>query len=311
MNLYFALARQAMCAGMRLLGAQHGDRVAVPKFICSDVPKSLVHEGLHVVYYDITTELQPDTTQSPPDARFMLIVNYFGFPADIDSVKTKWGFADQQLVEDNAHGLLSCDQDGRLLGHRSSVGFTSFRKSLRVSDGGILHVSPTVSINTESELLEPVHRPKSVGQKCRRSISALSTTLHLPLMNTSRLIKRALGLSRSRPFDPSSIIPDAVSTDSLQTLKSCNATNEAARRVSLYEELLPLVTRYGGQAIHPSLSKGTVPYALPFFATPAVAKRVQQQLWLRDREVFRWPDLPITPGHQASWYANVYLISFL
>ena len=312
MNIHFALARQAMCAGFRILGARPGDRIAVPAFICSDVPAALVHDGYQLDYYDIQQSLQPDLSQPKPQADFLLVVNYFGFPADVASVTQRWGFDLRQIIEDNAHGLFSRDQEGRVLGQRTALGFTSFRKSLRVGDGGTLHVnSPLLVELAAAEQLEPISRAPSVGGRLRQFGAQLSEQTRLPLMNLLRTTKRAVVRGAVQPFDETTRYPSPASSQSLAVLHSCNPVEECRRRVSIYQRILPQIVAAGGQPIFRTLPSGVAPYALPFFSTTHVAQRVQRDLWLRNFEVFPWPNLPQIDRDYPSWYQHVHLVSFL
>ena len=312
MNLYFALARQAMCEGLRLLGATRGSRIAVPRFICSDVTASLCCEGYLVVTYEITNQLQPDFSSPRPDAEYVLIVNYFGFACDVDSVVRIWGFTARQILEDNAHGLFSRDSGNRWLGQRTAIGFTSFRKTIRVRDGGILSVNdPALATIAGSRELKPEPRPNPWGLTFRYLSAALSHRTGIPLMNISRKVKRQFVEVTVESFDSYSRVPTAVSTSSLATLEACDVTAETMRRRSLYERLVPVVERCGGIALFPDLPKGVVPYALPLLARPETLKEVRRALWRRDLEVFQWPDLPPNDFQLPEWQRHLALVSFL
>jgi len=312
MNLYFALARQAMCEGLRLLGATQGSRIAVPRFICSDVTASLCCEGYLVVPYEITNQLQPDFSSPRPDAEYVLIVNYFGFACDVNSVVRVWGFTARQILEDNAHGLFSRDSENRWLGQRTAIGFTSFRKTIRVRDGGILSVNDsTLAMIAESRELQPEARPNPWGLTFRHLSAALSHRTGLPLMNISRMVKRRFVGVSAQSFDSDSRVPTAVSSSSLTALEACDVKAETMRRRSLYERLVPLVERCGGIALFPDLPKGVVPYALPLLARPETLKELRRALWRRDLEVFQWPDLSPNDLQLPEWQRHLSLVSFL
>ena len=312
MNLYFALARQAMSAGFRILGARSGDRIAIPAFICADVPATLTLDGYEVVYYDVNESLQPDVTRNAPRADFLLLVNFFGFPVDIRSVESDWGFSPDRIVEDNAHGLFSCDQDGRALGQRTVIGFTSFRKTLRVADGGILHINNQGFVErAATERLEPLTRSLSFAQRARQTGDWVSGWSHLPLMNLLRFTKRLVIPKNTQFFDESTRHASPASTASIEALNSCYPDTERQRRRVLYQSLLPQIVAAGGKPLIVDLANGISPYALPFFSSPHVARRVQRRVWLRNFEVFPWPNLPVRECVLPDWYRNVYLVNFL
>jgi len=312
MILYYALGRQAMCEGLRILGATVGSRIAVPRFICSDVVASLSHEGYITVPYEITRDLQADVASPRPTAEYIILVNYFGFAADVDLVANTWGFTRRQILEDNAHGLFSRDSNDCLLGQRTTVGFTSFRKSIRVRDGGMLLINDASLANiAEFQKFTPVSRQTPRSLTFRRLSVALSKRSGIPLMNIARGAKRKVLRTIPQAFDPESRVPSAVSVTSLAALRLCDATTESERRRALYRALVPVVEDCGAEILFDRLPDGVVPYALPFLAPQTTVRRVRRALWLRNLEVFPWPDLPPDDSLSPNWQHQLHLVSFL
>mgnify|MGYP003896109965 FL=1 len=71
----------------------------------------------------------------------MLAVNYFGFAQDLSPFREYCSTTGATLIEDNAHGFLSKDSAGNLLGTRADLGITSIRKTFRLVNGAALYVS--------------------------------------------------------------------------------------------------------------------------------------------------------------------------
>lgn len=312
MNLYFQLARQALNVGVKVLGGVEGSVIAVPRFICADVPETLRRLGYEVAYYDTTPDLQPDFHTSAPRCDYLVAVNYFGFPVDIEKLTSQWNIPYSRIIEDNAHGQYSRDSQGRLLGFRTRVGFTSFRKTLRTIDGGILHVNDRdLESLLGTEALVPQARSSSPGLLFRKLANQIQRTTHLPVMNLARSIKRTASRGEVASFDPLSASPTAVSQASLDRLQSTDAESEVLRRRGKYASIAPTIDSCGGRLMFPNLPLGVSPYGIPFIATQDTANRIQRALWWNGLEVFSWPDLPRDCGQISGWQRQVRIVSFL
>ena len=71
----------------------------------------------------------------------LLAVNYFGFAQDLAPFREYCLRTGATLIEDNAHGFLSKDTSGVLLGTRADLGITSIRKTFRLVNGAALYFS--------------------------------------------------------------------------------------------------------------------------------------------------------------------------
>ncbi|NBY56886.1 MAG: hypothetical protein EBQ57_00865 [Actinobacteria bacterium] len=145
-RLYYAYARHALVTALKLVRVQEGSSVLVPDFICRDVLASLHAVGSKPRFYTIGDDLQISTTQSLPRAAAIIVVNYFGFPADLQRVR-EVASSETTIIEDNAHGWLSADRDGTPLGSRTDVGVTSVRKTIRLPDGAFVEWRDTAHLD--------------------------------------------------------------------------------------------------------------------------------------------------------------------
>jgi len=139
---YYSLARWALVDALRACGVGDGDRVLLPGLICKEVLASISVLDAISVFYPVSPQLRPScSADDMTEAKAILAVNYFGFPQDLAVFHRYRQRTGAALIEDNAHGLLSRDTNGELLGARGDAGLFSFRKTISVPDGGALVVN--------------------------------------------------------------------------------------------------------------------------------------------------------------------------
>ena len=135
---YFSLGRFAMKQALVACGVGENDSVMLPSFICRDVLAAINELGAKATFYDVNKKLEPIGLDSAPKSKAIIAVNYFGFPQSLEPFEKYCINSGAKIIEDNAHGVLSRDTDNQLLGQRTEYGITSFRKSVRTSDGAML-----------------------------------------------------------------------------------------------------------------------------------------------------------------------------
>lgn len=158
-----------------MTGVGPGCEVLLPAFICRDVLASINHLGASAVFYQVDRSLSPLELVKRDSIKAVIAVNYFGFPQDLEPFISYANETGVGIVEDNAHGWLSKDSEGRLLGLRTAVGITSFRKTIRVVDGAVLHVSDHANnsvspqqVNTNIDLLPLAFRIRRFSARIER-----------------------------------------------------------------------------------------------------------------------------------------------
>lgn len=313
-NVRFAYARHALVAAFRHLGARPGDVVAIPEFICRDVLASLHHVDVRPHYYPVGRDLRPLNSSIEESIPFVLMVNYFGFPQNIDEFRLKWPNA--QIIEDNAHGYLSRDEHGLELGTRTEAGVTSCRKTILSPDGAILY---TLSqFDTEDDFTIDSRRP-SLGFIARASASRLERATGVPvnfvLRSTLRALRKArTGSSLPRPDEQSEYaLPRDVlmSHEALKILERVDSECEVNRRRQLFEECMEIASKEGVEGIFKKLPKGCAPYGFPFFA-PTPVPSLDRFARRKHCEVIGWPDLPSAISVPADhFYRHVRVVNFL
>lgn len=311
---HWSLARHALVEALRSCGATGGATVLLPSFVCRDLLGAVAAAGARHAYYDVDECLHPGDL--PAGARAVLAVDYFGFAAPMEPFRDYCRAQGAVLIEDNAHGLLSRDADGALLGTRGDLGILSMRKSLRLADGGaLLDCRPGAAHD------EPACDPSAGqgGAGLRAAMASVERRTGLPVMAAMRAGVRAARRAAGRPVLPSSGDEDerrvpgspAISCSSLERLSRADAPHEAERRRELWREVTAdLDGARGVRLIHDRLPDGTVPYGV---AVHADSDDVLRAVARRHRATaMTWPALPadVAPAAPAH-YRDVRLVNFL
>jgi hypothetical protein len=312
---YYGFARTALTEALKLSGAA-GGRVLLPGFICRDVLSSIAAAGAEPAFYEVRPDLTPaDDPARWPDARAVLAVDYFGFPAGLAPFEAYARRSGAVVIEDAAHGLFSRDAGGRLLGARAPLGVLSLRKSLPLPNGGALLASDAaLKTNLPAQLsFEPApgKRP-ALKAAARPLLGALGArAAHAGLTALRSLRGDASGHVAADP-DSERVLPEPAEPcpELERPLVCADPGIEASRRRALWTLCDGLARRAGLSPVFPALPEGVVPYAYAFRAKdPAAARSLFAAEGLT---VLPWPDLPaaIVPSAPAH-YANVGLVHFL
>lgn len=311
---HWSLARHALVEALRACGAVDGATVLLPSFVCRDLLGAVAATGARHAYYRVDERLQP--LDLPAGARAVLAVDYFGFATPMERFREWCRGTGAALVEDNAHGLLSRDDDGALLGTRGDLGILSMRKTLRLADGGALLDCRPGARHDE----QPCDASAGQGGAgLRATVAAVERRTGLPLMAAMRTTVRAARRASGRPALPSSGDEDelrvpgdpAISCSSLELLSRASAPQEAERRRNLWSAVTADLDGIRGvRLIHERLGDGTVPYGVAVHADRDDAVRAVAR---RHRATaMSWPALPAdvladAPPH----YRDVRLVNFL
>lgn len=313
---YFSLARHALIEAFRLLRLSPGDKVLLPEFVCRDLLASLHALALEPVWYPVGRNLEPETPPHVwPTAKAVLAINYFGFPQNLVPFNDYVERTGAVVIEDNAHGFLSRDRVGTLLGTRTSLGIFSFRKTLLIGRGAGLAInSSELQSRLSGQIAPNVARmpPQIVIRHVLRGIFRTSG----PDYHLARLLRRLRafrGLSEiPEPQKDAEVrIPISPPPDSFLTrvLAEQDLEAEAQRRRDLYVKLAKMAIEFRLEPIFPSLPQNVVPYGLPLFGADSEAiARLAAHEYL---DHFKWPDLPDRIGSGPRHYSNIYLINFL
>ena len=318
---YFRLGRHALVAGLKLLKLRAGDRVLVPEFICRDLLAAIHAAGATPTYYAVDQALRSAVLPSAgQNVRAALAVNYFGFPQDLAPFRM---YCEQQgatLIEDNAHGFLSHDEQGVTLGTRGDLGIFSIRKTFAVPDGGALVVSKKEWQDQLDAQLPCRSERLPAAYWAKHGLAWIQSQTGLRLLSFGQRIARHMRRWQMGYEIPPSLPEDeyempaqpAPHCRTLSALPRLDLIGEARRRRNLYRSLHVQLSGSGIRPIFGDLPDGVVPYGYPFYADANTVRVVSETIRPLGLECIRWPDLPaaivpIAPHH----YRSVWLINFL
>jgi perosamine synthetase len=136
--------RNGIYHALGFLAISRGDRILVPAYVCSAAIEPILAYGAEVDFYQITRECRPDfedlVSHVQPRTRGILLVHYFGFPAEIAAFQKISRRYNLVLIEDCAHVLEGNAEEGAL-GAIGDASVFSWRKFLPLYDGSTLVVN--------------------------------------------------------------------------------------------------------------------------------------------------------------------------
>ena len=314
---YFSLGRFAMRDALRYAEVKPGDIVLLPSFICRDLLSAVTELNAETHFYDVDQALKPihlDLTSRP---KAVVAVNYFGFAQDLKIFREFAAKTGAIIIEDNAHGYLSRDDENQLLGHREKFGVTSFRKTLHVENGAIL--TTALSENEIDDQLPYVDAQSLGRDKLLHLLSSFESRTNVPAIAVFRFFSRFFRfvmtgskLPKSDKFAETKIpgIPNPK-RQSVEFLQYLDESAEIARRRNLYKLLEPQVVATGANLIFNQLPENTCPYGLPVYATLNIKRKLERIARKNRVTLMSWPDLPDDVRPTApSFYQQVWLLNF-
>lgn len=316
---YYSYGRHALYEALKSAGIKDGNRVLVPEFICRDLLSAIHSVNAEVVFYPVKDDLTPLLEPGQwPEASAVLAVNYFGFPQNLLPFKKYCERVNAILIEDNAHGFLSRDENGIFLGSRGDVGVFSIRKTLPVYNGAALAFNKTTK-----KFVLPVQPQDCASSKFYRLKESLRRTVPLCGVWPIRLFTFFLRVLRKvrtgywiLPSDPSAekIMPEnSKPWEGLgQAIKSLDADSEVRRRRELYQFVDRLMCSWGVKPVFSDLESFTVPYVYPFFVDSRGVEEIEKKLKIFNLECFPWPEIPDDlVASVPDFYKRIYCVRFL
>jgi hypothetical protein len=318
---HYAFARHALVTAFGVVGVRSGSRVLVPDFICRDLLASFAFAGVETVFYAIDDDLQVKRGITLPSADAIIVVNYFGFAADLTRVASVLPHP-MPIIEDNAHGWLSADNDGTPLGSRTAASITSVRKTIRMPDGAYVEWRDLASLELSGSHpeLSPRGEPLSFGYRVRRAVATIDARSRIPLMAGSRSVVRLVRALSGRAAvhdDPRDeyVLPEhrAIHRESLAIMARVDRPAEVRRRRELFAQCSAAAVALGIDSPTPHLAPFTSPQGFPYFGDAgnqaAFTRRVSRG---RLGEIITWPSLPThTTLPMHSRLRTLRLVNFL
>jgi hypothetical protein len=299
-NLYlFSYARHAFRELLRVMAVGSGDIVYIPSFICRDMLSPINDCGAQVVFYEVDLKLRAKL-KSSVKAKLVLAVNYFGFAQDLDPFYEYCKINGALLVEDNAHGLFSRDQKGKLLGSRGDFGLLSIRKTVFIPNGAALLVNGSEYKKGDVEQATFGYTNEDLSYKKKKQIKKLVNLLGLYFGVTILVLRRCLrylktGSSNLLPDrDSEYIMPQNTEVTSLikEGLLPISINEENLFRRNSYLRISKWAKKLNISPIWDSLSDQTIPFVFPFYASEEESKKFESFLLRKGFFVLPWPDIP-------------------
>jgi len=250
----------------------------------------------------------------------VLAVNYFGFAQDLSPFREYCSTTGATLIEDNAHGFLSKDSAGNLLGTRADLGITSIRKTFRLVNGAALYVSSEELSELVPNQLDFQKSDAPKGFLLRTLSAKIQRSTRIPALSlfqfTIRMVRLLTTGSRlplsTRESETELPIPVAPHRSVLMLIQSLDTNAEVLRRQQLFNKVLTRVQGLDIEPIFNHLNAGTSPYGFAFIGDSASVQQVRKQLHGLSVEIIHWPDLPdavsVADNH---FYRNVWVVNFL
>lgn len=317
---FFSLGRHALAAGLRLYGIGEGDKVLLPEFICRDLLAALSAVGAQPVWYPVGSDLRPSTAPSEwPAARALVVVNYFGFPQPLQFFRAYAAKHGAVLIEDNAHGFLSRDENGGWLGTRGDVGIFSLRKTLLVPDGAMMVTGGEAGRGLPPQLAEAGQgfSPAVATKAAIRAVPMIGTASQMLLTDVIRALRRMRGATASASCSDASEtdMPSVVApyVGLARQLARLDVGKEIARRRDLYRDAERAARAAGVVPLFPALPDLVTPYGF-VFRRPDERAFGRMKAWARSKalDLIVWPELPGAIERDApDRYRDICVVNFL
>jgi len=296
---FYGYGRVALLDGLRLMDIKEGENVLLPEYVCNTVIAPMHLLKLKVNFYEVDENLTPRWETLKPDAktRALLVINYFGFPSELETAKKFCLKNDLYLIEDNAHGFLSRSSRASL-GSDGDISIFSFRKTVGLPNGAALLIN--------NALLQKRSISPSLTKKRKILWFFAKTILHnlesLSGFSSGRPEDETkCGLEKEEEFNIEKMLEHPCGA-SLWMVRHLNFKKIADIRRKMYQQWLIFFKNNQGKArpIFPVLPEGAVPYIFP------VLTEDRKGLISKMREskigVFPWPCLP--EDSQESYFSK-------
>ncbi len=317
---FFRLGRHALFAGLNMIQVGVGDRVLVPSFICRDILSSIYAIGAIPTFYDINRYMEPISFPNMQGIRAVVAINYFGFPQELSLFREYCMQNDAYLIEDNAHGYLSRDEIGNLLGSRGDLGIFSIRKTLLLPDGAMLLVNKKELESNVADQLPFRNGVLSINFLIRQIFTKLQHKTGIGVLTIGKNLKRLFRLLYTghsitplRPEDEYELPPEPTPHKYLlKVLYNIDVQKEITRRRRLFHIFHDKLASLNIQPVYNELPPGTVPYGYPFFCEGQAYKEALAIIKSEGYDCYGWPDLPSKIVENApTFYKSLYMVNFL
>ena len=301
--LFYSYGRIALLDGLRILACEEGSNVLLPSYICGVAVEPFHELGIEARFYEVSLDLQSDIIdiKNKIDERTkgILVVNYFGFPQNLEEIQNICEKYRLYLIEDNAHGLLS-QKNSRLLGTFGDIGFSSIWKILPVPNGALLFVNNHELMNSNGNIARSSALQNRFPQMSKMSIytyilNSLLSNLELRYRFRAEFIRDIyrklfpkVEMNSSKQFQDSKV---RISGLSLKIVKNINLEDVCRKRRENYNFWLgEMCERKDVHIVFEDLPEGVCP--LNFLVIPEEVESFLQEMLDKGIPAYRWPTLP-------------------
>jgi dTDP-4-amino-4,6-dideoxygalactose transaminase len=278
---YYYRGANAVFNAVKVLGLKSADVVLMPAYHCGIEVEAVLKAGGSVKFYGVTASLHVDindlTSQIDSRTKALFVIHYFGFPQDMQAIKTICAERNILLIEDCAHALMSTYSQVPL-GKFGDVSIFSFQKSLPIPDGGALVIN-TGTFHTPGVGEAPTKLTlwRGVVVLCMQHTrmfhawcyAVLNILFIHPARWLLRLLKKrqpqnfAIQTASTACFDDSKASL-SISSVSLKQIQSSNLENMYQKRRENYKRLQSFLPKaYVSQLVFPALPEGVCPLFFP------------------------------------------------
>lgn len=291
-QLYFtSLGRTAFYEGLRLYDLKEGSKVLMPDYVCHVMMAPLNQLKLQAVFYPVNHKLEPDWEKlfqlKDDNTKAMVIVNYFGFPNELERAQKFCKDNHLIFIEDNAHGFLS-RTEGKPLGSFGDFSIFSFHKTLPVLNcGGLL-------LNRFSDKIS-LERLDNQIYFSRSSIAHISfwfRGLKRQLKSILKPVAASQEASSQEMLQETELLPYLNHKNSSQLLKHYNFAllGEVRRRMFAQWQDYFAQSNHDVKPLFDHLPEGIVPQAFPILVKNR--QKMMEYFCKKKIQAYPWPFLP-------------------
>jgi len=294
--MYYSHARFALEDGLNSLGFKDNDIVLIPDYICEAVLQPFICLNIRIIFYKIDesfcvlkNSLETQIKEND-QIKAIMMVHFFGQPADIDWFRYITKKYNLYLIEDNAHGFGGV-VDGKLLGKFGDIGISSPRKIINCQHGGILYLGDQKYLMKSSMHKANIFLTISSILKQGLSYSPLIKEILRKLLRKKIIFSEPEDLVENYIYQTK---VDFLSNFLLKKAENQSYINKIAinRRIQ-WNILMDVTEKLGGQRVFNNIHDTSCPWAYPFYVNDW-NKREELIFELKKMgyECFSWPALP-------------------
>ena len=307
----YPYARYAFLEALKVLCIR---TIYIPSFICRDMLAPINALGIKYCFYSVNEKLEPIIKDRRCDA--ILMVNYFGFGQSMQPFEKYKAKYNSIIIEDNAHGFLSRDHNGLLLGTRGDIGLLSIRKTVFLPNGGALLVNNNLFKNNSfvGSAIEYTHEDINYNKKMNLKKQMLSKYFGIWILlvrRAIRFIKTGSAIPLPDKFGEKKMPLNSCLTPDLKNLiLGIDADKEMQRRREMYIKIKEYASKFNIRPIY-DLDDNSIPFEFSFIDIGNY-KKFELYLYAKGFFILPWPDLPDEIlGNCPKFYKNIKVVPFL